>query len=361
MIGVLGLSIMVFFVALTRYLSNRIEIPESSPPAGTVTLSPTLSNTIAVPVTPSTTPRPSWTPPASPTTTITRTTTPTLTRTIVPSLTPANPQTANTRYRLAAWNLISANQLIELVTARAEYEQDQEWYRAAAYTLQEALLRFPKSANATGWRWEMARYQLLAGDTRALDTYASLIQAALQAGHARTNDLPAWFHRNAPELNLSTTSLPAQPGELNRLLIEISGAGNGFLWSIGTPGNVQVTPLLNNFDPANYPQAASLTADLTGDGQAELIIYETSYPTQTHFPSPWIFDLAQEPPSLMPIQYSLPLELGTESERLVNIQPVTQGGNELQLIARMFPTCPVEMTRSYRWDGEKFTISSPTG
>jgi hypothetical protein len=359
MLGILGLSIMVFFVALTRYLSNRIEIPESSPPVGTATLSPTLSNTIAVPVTPSTTPRPSWTPPASPTTTITRTITPTLTRTIVPSLTPANPQTANTRYRLAEWNLVSANQLIELVTARAENEQDQEWYRAAAYTLQEALLRFPQSVNSSAWRWQMARYQLLAGDTRALDTYANLLQAALQAGQARINDLPAWFHRNAPELHLSTTTLPAEPGELNRLLIQISGAGNGFLWSIGTPGNVQVTPLLNNFDPTNDPQAASLTADLTGDGQAELIIYETSNPTQTHFPSPWIFDLAQQPPSLMPIQSSLPLELGTESERLVNIQAGIQAVNELQILARMFPTCPVEMTRSYQWDGEMFTISSP--
>lgn len=359
MLGVLGLSILIFVISLARYVSNQPETPIVTATATVPFASPTLSKDPSQSITPSTTPRPSWTPPPSPTTTLTRTITPTLTRTIVPSITPANPQTLNTRYHLSPWNLLPANRLIELVAARAEREQSQEWYTAVAFTQQEALLRFPGSANASDWRWQVAHYQMLAGDAQALTTYSSLITTALQTGQARISDLPAWFHRNAPELHLSTTALPAQPGELNRLLVQISGVGNGFLWLIGTPGNVQVTPLLNHFDPANNPQATSLTADLTGDGQAELIIYETTNPAETQFSSPWIFDLTQVPPALMAIEFALPLELGTESERLASIQSTIQGGNELQFIARMFPSCPVDITRSFTWNGERFTISSP--
>ena len=358
MLGILGVSIVIFTVALVRFIANGTQTPDATPPATTAQQSPVVSTNLESPITPSTTPRPSWTPPASATITITRTPTPTLTRTLVSSLTPANPQTANTRYRLVEWSLLAAEHEVEIMTTRADREQNTEWYRAAVYALQEALLRFPQSINAAAWRWQMAHYQILAGDARAIDTYASLIQAALQTGQARINDLPAWFQRNAPELRLSTTVLPAQPGELNRLLIQISGRGYGFIWSLGTPGNIQMTPLLNNFDHTNNPRAASLTADLTGDGHPELILYETSYPSQTQFTSPWIFDLTQEPPALMPIQFSLPLELGTEAERLTTILPGDNGENELLLTMRMFPTCPVDITRSFQWDGEKFSIGA---
>ena len=360
MLGILGLSILIFVIALVRFISIDSQTPERIPTTTPPPPSPEVSIETGTIITSSTTPRPSWTPPASPTITITGTPTPTPTRTIVASITPANPQRVNSRYHLVEWDLVAAERQIELVTTRAEREQNPEWYRAAVYALQEALLRFPRAINAAEWRWQMAHYQILAGDARAIDTYAGLIQAALQAGQARINDLPAWFQRNAPELQLSTLVLPAQPGELNRLLIQISGSGYGFIWSIGTPGNIQVTPLLNNFNTVNNPQAASLTADLTGDEQPELILYETSFPSQTQFANPWIFDLTQEPPALMPIQASLPLELGTESERQATILQVSGGGNQLQLTLRMFPTCPVNLTRTFQWDGQKFTIATTT-
>jgi len=156
MLGILGVSIVIFTVALVRFIANGTQTPDATPPATTAQQSPVVSTNLESPIIPSTTPRPSWTPPASATITITRTPTPTLTRTLVPSLTPANPQTANYRYRLAEWNLLSAEREIELVTTRADREQNSEWYRAAVYALQEALLRFPQSINAAAWRWQMA-------------------------------------------------------------------------------------------------------------------------------------------------------------------------------------------------------------
>jgi len=258
---------------------------------------------------------------------------------------------------LVEWDLVAANRQIGLISTQAESRNAQDWYRAAAFTLQEALLRYPKSINAAGWRWQLARYQIMGQDGRALDTYADLIQSVLQTGQVRISNLPAWFHSNEPGLSLTTILLSPEPGELNRLLIQISGAGNGFLWLVSTPGNVQVTPLLNNFDPSINSLAEMLLADLTGDGQVELIIYESSHPNQTIFPDPWIFDLTKAPPELMPIQASLPLELGTESERQVTITPSIQKPAELQFSARMFPACPVDFTRTYIWGGDQFTIS----
>ncbi len=359
MLGVLAFSILLFVVALTRYISNRTPAFEASPTSSTTTKPQSLGSEILSSVTPSETPRPSWTPPASPTTTITKTITPTITRTTIPPLSPANPQTANYRYQLVEWNLGGASRQIDLVSAQAESRKVQEWYRAAAFTLQEALLQFPQSVNADEWSWRLARFQLLAQDFKALDTYSGLIQSVLQSNQVRITNLSTWFHSNEPDLTLSTFPLPPEPGELNRLLVQISGAGNSFLWLVSTPGNVQVTPLLNNFDPANNPQAEMLTADLTGDGRVELIIYESSHPTQTFFPDPWIFDLNLELPELIPIQDNLPLELGTESERQVVIIPTSDGPAELQLQAHMFPACPVVMSRTYSWNGEQFIISSP--
>ena len=359
MLGVLGLSILVFFIALSRYLSNQQPSNQSLLLASTPSLASVSIEAGLVNVTPSTTPRPSWSPPPSSTITLTRTITPSLTPTRISTLTPANPQTFNFRYRLTDWSQLSAERLIELVSVRADSEQSEDWYAAASYTRQEALLQYPQSLDASHWRWQLAHYQLLAGDSQTLYTYASLILTALQTRQVRIEELSSWFNRNAPELTLSTTPLPTQPGELNRLLLHIRGAGNGFLWLINTPGSVQVTPLLDRFDPIHDAQAFALTADLTGDGQPELIIYETAYPTQTQFPEPWIFDLSQQPPSLMPIQFNLPFELGTESERSITFQTNSLGGSQLLLTANMFSACPVQLTRSFEWDGEQFTISAP--
>lgn len=359
MLGVLGLSILIFFIALSRYLSNPQPASESLPLSSTPSLTSVRVEAQSADVTPSTTPRPSWTPPPSPTTTLTRTITPSLTPTIIAPITPANPQTFNYRYRLDDWNHLSADRLIELVSAQADRQHTADWFAAASFTRQEAILHFPLSLNASDWRWQAAYYQLLGGDSQTLYSYAGLILSALQTGQVRMEEIPAWFQRNEPRLSLTTLSLPTQPGELDRLLIHVQGAGNGFLWAIITPGSVQVIPLLDRLDPIQDSQAVALTADLTGDNQPELIIYETEYPTQTQFPELWIFDLSQQPPSLLPIQPSLSLELGTESERSVTVQSTNQGDNQLLLTASMFTACPVQLTRTYTWDGEQFTISTP--
>ncbi|HSQ18441.1 MAG TPA: hypothetical protein VLM83_12125, partial [Anaerolineales bacterium] len=317
MLAVLGVAILIFMIALRGYLSSQPSAPEESTQTVESSPSPELQSDLASP-TALTTQRPTWTPPPSPTTTNTRTVTPTLTRTIIPSLTPANPQAFDIRYRLVAWTLSEAGRMIELLTARAESEQSPEWFTAAAYAQQEALLRYPDAFEVPAWQWQYAYNLIQADSPLAAQAYADLIQSALVSGQVRPNELTTWFSNVEPRLTLITNPLPLQAGELNRSLIQISGSGSAFLWLIETPGSVQVYPLLDNFDPIVNSQSASLTTDLTGDGTDELVLYQVTSPGQTQFPDIWIFDLTQEPPTLMPTQPGLPLELGTESEHRIS-------------------------------------------
>jgi hypothetical protein len=277
--------------------------------------------------------------------------TPTVTSTRIATLTPAQPQAQNSRYQLTDWNLINADRMITLLNAQAEPNRNPEWFNVAVYAQGEALLRYPQAFEATHWRWLTARNLIHTGNPTAIVVYTGLIQEALSTGQVRSEDLTSWFQVYEPDLILTTFSFPAQTGELDRLLIQISGAGNAFLWLIETPGNVQVYSLLSDFEAADDPQTAFLLQDLTGDGSDELIIFRTSSPNQTQFPTPWIFDLTQIPPAQIPIQPGFPINLGMESERLAVPVRNSQSGYDLQLTARLFPACPVEITELLHWDG----------
>jgi len=296
MLGVLGFAILIFFISMISLLKNRAMIQVESIITLTGTGSAAPLNTLTQTSTITPTSRPTWTPPPSPTTTITVTPTPTRTYTQIPSLTPAQPQTRNSRYRLNDWNLVEADRIIALLEARAAREGVPEWYHAAAFSQQEALLRFPDALEATGWRWQIARNLVQAGDPEAISDYIALIQSALDAGQVRSSDLPIWFQFYEKELTLEITSLQAKPGELGRSLIQISGSGSIFLWLLETPNSIQVIPLLDDFEPIHDPQSAWHTQDLTGDGEPELIIYRITSPGETHFPKPWIFDQSQTHP-----------------------------------------------------------------
>ena len=358
MLAILGVAIIAFLVALIRYINLSSTTPAGlTVNTGTLAASPSPSSTISAISTPSLTPRPSWTPPPSPTITVTITITPTTTRTVIPSLTPARILTQNSRYTLNEWGLAEASEMIELLAAQADTEGASQWYSVLGYAYQEALLRFPQAYQAGQWHWQLARSLIQAGDPQALAVYAGLIQEALETGQARPEDLPAWFQRQETELTLSTQSLPAKTGELERMLIQLSGMGNAFLWLIETPSDIQVLPLLDNFDPVNDPRAAFMLADLTGDGSSELIIYPTHMPGLTQYPSPWIFDLTQTPPVPLPMQYRLPVELGIESINQAGLLSNAAGGFDLQLRARVFPACPVDISRQYHWNGSQIELS----
>ena len=62
--------------------------------------------------------------------------------------------------------------MIELLTARAESEQSPEWFTAAAYAQQEALLRYPDAFEVPAWQWQSA-YNLIQSDSpQAAQVYA---------------------------------------------------------------------------------------------------------------------------------------------------------------------------------------------
>jgi hypothetical protein len=354
MLGILGLAVLTFLIALVSLLVEQptgatvSTLTSTALPVSVTT--PTQTSTITL------TPRPTWTLPPSPTHTITVTPTPTRTNTLVPSLTPAQPQARNSRYRLVTWNLVEADRMIALMNVSAQRADQPEWYQAVAFARQEALLRFPQALEAPAWRWQIARNQVQAGDSQAMEAYTELIQTALDAGQVRSSALPAWFQIYEPDMSLEISTLPARPGELGRSLIQISGSGSLYLFLLETPGHFQVIPLLDDLDDVHDPRSAWQLEDLTGDGTEDLIIYRTNSPGETQFPGLYIFDLSQNPPAFLPVQTGLPVELGMESERRIELQPNPPGASELALVARIFPACPVEIRQRYHWSDGVFHV-----
>jgi hypothetical protein len=64
------------------------------------------------------------------------------------------------------------------------------------------------------------------------------------------DDLSAWFALYENRLELRFYSLPPQPGELSRGLIELSSDdyGSAYLWLVENPAGVSIHPLGNDID-----------------------------------------------------------------------------------------------------------------
>lgn len=350
----LALAGILFLAMFARYVTSIPVTPTFTPlpfiPTLTATVTPTPTHTPTI----SLTPRPTWTLRPSDTATSTPTPSPTATQTRYPTLTAAIPANSDLRYRLAIWTLADAERTIELMKIKAVAANDSEGYLALANALREALLRYPQSFEAARWRWELAYVLARLNDPQAASLYAGLIQAALNARQVRVDDLPEWFSLYEPDLSLSLTALPAQPGELSRRLIEIGGHGSAYLYLLEMPGGAQLYPLTTDFDFLNLRQTDFLLSDLTGEGVPELILYRRYTPVETSLTQPHVFSLAQLPPLEMPFAEEMPFDFGMAFEVSLTASPNEQGGNDLQLTVLLQPACPVEATRFYRWDGRRF-------
>lgn len=354
---ILVVSIVIFILMLINFLNNRPTPPPLIPTAVTQTLTPSITPSPTITSTITRTPRPSWTP--LPTATVTRTITPSPTRTstLYPTITPATPVKDNIRYRLKDWTVTDADSLIRQVEAKRRYAGLPDvWYPATAYTQAEAILRFPDTLQTATWQWGLAASLAYSNDPGAAQQYADLIRSAIDSGQVRIEDLPAWFQLNQPTLMLTMYPLQIQPGELNRQLLEISGAGAAYLWLLQTPTSIQVYPLMSDFDLVDHLETSFVIADLTDDGIDEISIYRTLTPGRTHYPPLRVFSQAQIPPLELPIAAEMPLDFYTEWTAELVAVPSGTGPQDLQLTVTLFPACPVYYTRSYHWSGSRFEV-----
>ena len=248
---------------------------------------------------------------------------------------------------------------IELLRANAILSPSEASFRALAYAEGEAYLRFPGALNAIQWLWDRAYNLIRIHDPQALSFYANLITTAITSGSVRSSDLSTWFTQFETRLTLQISSLPPQPGELARELIEITGDGSAYFWLVESPNGTSIYPLINDVDFNQPHENAFLYDELTGDRSPELVIYRRTSPGTTQLLQPHIFDLSASPPIELPIRDQVPINFGLESITEVETGTSEVQGNHFHLINKLMPACPTHVIQEYIWNGEIFTISPP--
>lgn len=395
-LAILVIFILTLVVILASYPSVLAPPPSFTP---TITLTPTASATITLTpsITPSPTltrtPRPTFTPSITPTPSDTPTPTVTPTPTGPPTLTPAVPYLREGNYDLYDWTPELAGALVDMMnyypntlplTARGAGDA---YYNAAyaypAFALREALLRFPDAPQASVWQRELAYSLARTGDPEAAERFARVIDQALNSGSARLENLPVWFHEQEPRLALFVSALNPPPGFQSSHLVEIEGPGSAFTILLESTSAYQVYPLSLQFDftaspPVGSaasgagtptPTAASLppadyeaiSADLTGDGVDEVVIFQTNPKEVRWLALPRVYDVSELPPRELPFDpASAPFEIGIEYTNRWKAQTGAAGLDELVFRGNVFPTCPAEVELRYRWDGEAFQPAGRT-
>jgi hypothetical protein len=272
-------------------------------------------------------------------------------------------------YSLNPWSADRAAYLIELIS---DYPNtlsrpqrgllNENYYAAFSYAvtaLQEALLRYPAAPQAERWEWELAYVLAQLSDPNATRQYADLIVKGLNQGGLDSDDLAEWFQEKEPRLQLNLLSLHGAPGALNAWLVEIGGAGSGFFILEETTGAFRASPLLSLFDFVNAPNYEALSADLTGDGRDEVVLYIKAQKDTAIAWLPRIFDISHtDAIEISFIPESSPFKPGTELENRWQAATNSQGQALLDFSSTLFPACPLTITRQYIWDGDWMILAN---
>ena len=351
------LGILIFLGMVIDYVSHPAAGPTLPEISQVITFTPVSSYTPTSSSTITPTPRPTWTLRPSSTTTLTSSPTGTPTSTLIRTLTPAKPAGINNWYELKPWDLAEQIRTIELLKADTILTASDKSFLALAYAEGEALLHFPQAADAINWHWDRAYNFLRIKDSRGIRIYSDLIQSAIASGQVRLSDLPAWFALYETRLTLQFSSLPPQPGELGRGVIEIIGEGSAYLWLIEDPIGTRIFPILDDIDFNQPHKNAFLYDELNGIDTPELVIYRRSTPGLTLMLLPHIFDLTVSPPVELPIAEQVPVDFGLEPQTQVDVIDQSQGNNTLLVTNTLLPACPVQVTQEFHWSEDHFVAS----
>lgn len=233
-------------------------------------------------------------------------------------------------------------------------------YQYAVYAEQDALARFPAAAYASEWTWDAAFNQAQMGDSGALDTYARLIEEALQTGTTDLETLPDWFGWREPRLELSAETAPDQPGQILTVADPWRSSG-GFLWVLGAGPAARVFPLhaegvYDYYDDFSFTSAQGIAVsglDSTGDGQQDVVTHHLWMPggPNVQVENLDIFDLSVVPPRTL----AFSPDLSEAPTRGITASVDATGAPTLQfdyLFDPMF--CESTYSDLYRWDGTVF-------
>ena len=367
-LGIIFIFILTLVVLMVAYPAMLAPAPTSTPTRTRIfphTATATLSPTITLTPTITRTLRPTFTPTI--TLTPTRTSTPTLTPSPPgpPTLTPDRPASDPALYQITGWSPERADYLITLIDdypntllPRERGEDGANYYAASYYATiaqSEALLRFPHASQAIRWQWGLAYDLARIGNAAAGQRYADLIAQALNRAETTPQDLVQWFHEQEPRLALEATPLQPPAPYLGGWLLQVKGSGSAFILLVETTSAFQTQVLVSDFDFVHPSEHQATAVDLTGDGVQEMVIYRVTPPDTLDLVLPHVFSLAQSPPhelAFNPVTAPFPIGMDYTVEWL----PASNGHGGFDLTAKdtLFPACPLELSRTYHWDGEWF-------
>jgi len=231
---------------------------------------------------------------------------------------------------------------------RTEEDRDSlPYYQAfapAVIAQREALLRYPDDPLADAWLWDMAYNLARMNDPQAGELYAQIITSALEVGDTELDSLSSWFIENETRLNLHL--LPSNGTD--RALVQVAGEGSAYIWVEETGNGFDSVVITSNFDYPGDIQPGYLYEDITGDGSPEVITFSSPASGTTVFPEPLVIRLSGDKPVILPRIETPPFDAGLEFE---GRWTVTETG--IRYNTRLFPSCPVEITRDYVWETDQ--------
>lgn len=362
---IIGLAALIFIsprLLATHRSSTAVMAGIQTTPSLTLSLQPFASPTQT------NTPRPTLSPTITPSPSITPTPPDTPTPAGPPTLTPARPMPQSANYVLATWSVEEARHMISLMedypnTLPNLAEEDQAGYyqafQYAVFALQESLINIPAAQQDADWPWKLAYNLARVGDEAAGKEYAGIISTALTRGDVDLSQLYLWFQEREPRLSLYMAETRPPRGYLSSHLVEIRGSGSAILWLVEKPGGFQAIPLVSHFDFANQPQVSWILAELNGstaDGD-ELAVYFSNNPGDYQLHPPLVFNLDKIPAVLLPFFPEGKLfDLGMQFTNQWSVVPSTGIYNDLAFQSQLFPTCPLNLSLLFRWNGAYFEL-----
>ncbi len=237
-------------------------------------------------------------------------------------------------------------------------------HRAIEYAAREALDNFPNDPRAESWKWKLAYYAILAGDTQfGNQAYADLMEVALNSGEVQMDALPAWFHPGElsdPERVIPfelTTKNIASTGQGKKYLIQIRAFPGGSCFLASQLSQTYSVDLIYDGFPESgysyvYDSLGCTSKDLTGDGNDEVVL-EHYQGGHVGFSSLRIMDVSSTPMQLLPFASQHGGNSLVGFDEVVKDFPVSNGKNQLRTVDYA-QNCQVRLEKTFEWSGTEF-------
>jgi len=246
-------------------------------------------------------------------------------------------------------------------------------YRAAFYAAWNASLYFPDDPRAETWKWKMAYYAAMDGDSKfATSIYIEKVTKALNEENVRIEDLPSWFRSGELKEEYITPHFDFEIQPTN-----IPGDNQVYLAQLGVHGGIDIPGMMclviakhedrdavylaydgfpdGGFFPTLRNPSFCTLEDATGDGVEEVIAHNWSG-GHVGTGSLQVIDISKLPPKILPFN-------SLKDEKVSgwngSAGDFTNKGGKIQIpMSETLGQCDLYLTRYYEWNGSWFDLKN---